>query len=149
MSTPTREELARITDKRDAAREAAEQFLTGIQEARGGDAELTLGEQESLRAMSSNLRSLERRATEYESELQRVGTVPAGLARRVNGGRSVGSAAALCPLGFSAEELRSAHARVGRGESVVLESRFVTADSLIPAQLFPIPTFPRHEDRLL
>ena len=48
--------------------------------------------------------------------------------------------------------MRDAHARIGRGESVVLETRnpgFVSADTLLPPQLFDIPTFPRHEDRLL
>ena len=46
--------------------------------------------------------------------------------------------------------MREAHAKICRGETAVLEARdFVTAVGELPAQLFPVPTFPRHEDRLL
>jgi len=71
----------------------------------------------------------------------------------VNGGRAK-AASRLAPLAsaISDEAMRDAYGRARRGESVALETRapgFASGVSLLPPELFPVPTFPRHENRLL
>ena len=48
------------------------------------------------------------------------------------------------------EQLQAAHAKVLRQEPVLLETRagFNTATPHVPAELFPVPTFPVHPDRI-
>lgn len=116
-------------------------------EARAAGREtLNEGETQRLRHARGDLKALEESIRGYQSELERVGSHPK-FGREA---RNVSSAGRLSPLGFSQEQLRSAHSRLAAGESAMLESRdFTTADSLLPAQLFPIPTFPIHESRLM
>jgi hypothetical protein len=72
------------------------------------------------------------------------------LRRGGGGGREARSAGRLAPLGFTDEQMRAAHAKLSRGEPAQLETRdFTTGVPLIPPELFPIPTFPRHEARLM
>jgi HK97 family phage major capsid protein len=151
MATPSVEELSRRRGKRDELADHAERFLLDIQEQRGADAQLTIGESERLKRMRLDLRSMDRTITEYEADLARVGSLPGNLARRVNGHRA-DAASMLSPLAFTDEALRDAYGRVRRGEAVALETRapgFSSAVPLMPPQLFEIPTFPRHEGRLL
>ena len=146
MPTPTPEFLAQLIEHRDSAKRRAEFILTAAKQ--GGREVLNDSEEMEFRELTDTMTGLSDRIREYRSELARCGD-PHALFSKAR--RRAGSAAAVAPLGFGAEELRSAHARLGRGETVVLETRagFTSADSLIPPQLFPIPTFPRHENRLL
>ena len=46
--------------------------------------------------------------------------------------------------------MRNLHNKVLRQEPARIEARdFSSADSLLPSQLYPIPTFPVHEHRLM
>jgi HK97 family phage major capsid protein len=149
---PSRDFLAALQEKRQAAYHAAEAILLG---AKAEHRELNEGEQLRYSAALADLEGLTERVTEYRGELARA-ALPSHLARinNLRGGgtsqRAVGSAGRLSPMGFSDEQLRRAHSKLAAGETAVLESRdFSSADSLLPAQLFPIPTFPRHEARLM
>ncbi len=78
------------------------------------------------------------------------------LSSRINGRTSgrrgcSNPAARFSPLQFSDQQLRSLHEKVLRQEPAYArpETRFSSADSLLPAQLYPQPTFPIHEKRLL
>lgn len=154
MPTPDQETLDRLTTKRAALKQAATDLLERRQAA--GIEELTGADEVRFRSMTADLNGLDERIAEYRSELARVGSYPAALRGLSELGGTerrhgrLGSAARLSPMNFDPEELRSAHARLGRGETVTLEARdFTSGDSLLPAQLYPIPTFPRHESRLL
>jgi hypothetical protein len=149
MSTPTREYAELLHAKRDALKTRCENFLLerrncGVENLAGADAA-------KFAHMTADLADLEARSADYDSELARVGHYPGNLAAVANrAARAVSSAGRLSPLAFDPEEMRAAHGKIGRGETAVLESRdFTSADPLLPAQLFPVPTFPRHEDRLL
>jgi hypothetical protein len=74
-----------------------------------------------------------------------------GTAAHRHGQRPNAASALTPPLSaLPDEELRSAYTRARRGESVALERRdFASGVSLLPPELFPVPTFPRHEWRLL
>jgi HK97 family phage major capsid protein len=62
----------------------------------------------------------------------------------------LGSAAALAPLNFGPDEFRRLQTAAQRGDPCRIESRaFSTADSLIPATLYPYPVAQVHEWRLL
>jgi hypothetical protein len=115
-----------------------------------GRKNLTFDEDRELRGYTDTIKGLGSRIRETRSELDRMGSLPQlGRGEREN---RINTAGMLCPLSFDMEEMRSAHQRVGRGEAVQLESRnpgFSSADSLLPPQLFPIPTMPRFEDRLI
>ena len=139
----TPEGLAAIRERRNTAEAAAKSVLL---EARAANRE-TLSPKESRRftEYSDNYRGLRDAADEYEAELKR-GTLPPHLAglgtREVRGGSSVS------PLGFDPEEMRSAHERLSRGETVKLTARaFSSASSLVPPTLYSQPLFPRHESR--
>jgi hypothetical protein len=100
--------------------------------------------------MMRDLHTLDDAIEEYRSELQRA-EIPEKYAHLgTRGGRMHPKAASmLSPTWFSDEQMRGAYDRTRRGESAVLESRdFSTAVGDLPAQLFAIPTFPRHEARL-
>ena len=151
MPTPTPERLQQLESKLAERRKFITSWLSGIQEQRGEHAELTIAESEKLRQMNRDLRQLDDQTTEYRSELERVGTIPAGLLKRTQG--RVGSAGLLSPLGYGDEQLRRAFEQVNRGETAVLETRdpgFTTATPFVPPDLGPVlPVFPRHENRLL
>jgi HK97 family phage major capsid protein len=109
------------------------------------------------RAMCDDLRGLtehieELREDEARSHIpDRYRNLSRGRQRR-----TPNSAGQLSPLAFPIEELRRAHTAACRGDPAEvradvagLEKRFSTADSLLPAQLFPYPTAAMHENRLL
>ena len=49
---------------------------------------------------------------------------------------------------FDFEQLRSAHNKLTRGETAILESRaFNSASALLPVQFYGQPLFPLHEGR--
>jgi HK97 family phage major capsid protein len=152
----TREFVTQLTEHRDRARAEAERLLQTAK-LDGRDV-LNREESRKFNELTDTLRTLESRIAEGESEIARMGRLPAGLERRSQQvGRMaapgrLGTAAATAPLGFGEEELRGAYSRARHGESVVLETRapgFSSGDSLLPPELYPIPTFPVHESRLL
>jgi HK97 family phage major capsid protein len=141
---PTQAFLSKLEKKRDSIRASAEAMCM---EARSqGRDELTVGEHQRLRHMLADMNALDGTITEYRSDLERVGTLP----KIGTQARTVSSAGALAPLGFDDEQMRQAFERTKRGESFAMEARdFTTGVPLLPAQLYPVPTFPIHEGRLL
>ena len=132
--------------------------MHGIQETRGQDAELSGVEQQKLAQMSRDVDGLARHTAEYRSEVERA-QVPekyANLGTRLTGRRQPGTGRIDCrpgsqvmPLDFGVEALRAAHGKVLRQEPCLLETRASnTASPEIPPQLFPVPTFPVHPDRI-
>ena len=145
MSTPTRERSERLESRRESIRQAAEAVCL---EARSqGQETLNAAEARRIAAMQTDLRDLDESITEYRADLKRA--VSQDL-----GGRTLRvhpkAASRLTSLAFSDEALRDAHTRARRGEAVSLETReFTSGVSLLQPELFPVPTFPRHEGRLL
>jgi HK97 family phage major capsid protein len=144
MATPSHDFLSKLERKREGIRSWCEGMLL---EARSqGREHLNQAEQFRFDHAIADLEALGEKIVEYRGEVARVGVIP-DFGRE---NRAVSSAGQLSPAWFSEEQMRAAHAKLARGENAQLESRaFSSADSLLPAQLFPIPTFPRHEDRLL
>jgi HK97 family phage major capsid protein len=96
--------------------------------------------------MMRDLRALNRRVEESEAEAARAVVPKLGQLSR----RAINTAGRLAPIDFSPEQMRSAHAQLAAGQNAQLETRASnSAVGLLPAELYPIPTFPRHEDRLL
>jgi HK97 family phage major capsid protein len=152
MATPDAESVQRIENRAEQLRGQIESYLLECR-ANTGD-ELDPTQSAKYRGMTKDLRGLERRVAHEKSELARCGSYPAGLQSVVNRGSRMHPRAAslLSPISFGEEQLRAAHDKARRGEAVSLEMRapgFSSADSLLPPQLFEIPTFPRHEARLL
>jgi HK97 family phage major capsid protein len=144
--TPSISFLRKMQEKHRSLIAAGESICMEARAA--GEDTLSRGASEKLKLITADARALESKIRHYQSELDRVGTVPS-FGRQ---SRAVSSAGRLAPLGFDHEEMRAAHATIGRGGTAQLEARdpgFASADSLLPAQLFPVPTMPRHEDRLL
>jgi HK97 family phage major capsid protein len=148
MATPTIESVQRIENRAEQLRDQIESYLLECR-AHGGD-ELDTTQTAKYRAMTKDLRGLERRAAHEKSELARVGSYPPGLAAVVNReARTINSAGRLSPLDLPMEELRRLHGAVERGQSASYEKRFSSADALLPPELFPYPTAAQHESRLL
>ena len=131
----------------------AEALLTRAQA--DGRTDLTPAETRELRGYRETLRGLDEHIADTRAELDRARIPdryanlgrPGGLSRR--GGTRI-TAGQLSPMGFSDEQLRRAHTRLSAGETAVLETRASnTAVGLLPAELYPIPTFPRHEARIM
>ncbi len=151
MPTPTQADLDRVVAVRDEHRAAAEALC---QRAKAEGRDDLAGD--DLRAFDRHLEAVESatgKIAELREDIQR-GQIPERLrnlgAKR--GGPLFRSAGALSPLttALPAEELRSAYDRARRGETVSLETRaFASGMSLLPAELYPQPTFPIHEGRLL
>jgi hypothetical protein len=150
-TTPTAEFLTKLERRRDGARATCESFL--MERRDEGREELSEGEALRYAHMLSDLNTLEDRCQEYRRDLERVGGVPALGTQR----RAIGSAGALAPLHFPQGELRRAFDAARRGEPCEIrsapypgmEQRFTSADSLLPAELFPFPIEFQHEWRLL
>ena len=134
-------------------------MLTTAKEQRGAQSPLTAGEEQRITAMHRDLADYDEELEHLRSEQARLGTLPEGLANRVQrpSGPPPGSGRVNCrpgskvmPLGFSMEALRSAHGKVLRQEPVLLETRagFSSATPELPPALFPVPTFPVHPDRI-
>jgi HK97 family phage major capsid protein len=144
--------LDRLRRRESAIKRDGEAMLLEIRAQRGADATLTGPEQTRFAAYQAELRGIGDRIAEEQSEFDRMGQLPEALRGGGGGARRMHPKAAsmLSPMTFSEQALRSAHDRARRGESAVLESRdFTSASSLIPPELFAIPTFPRHEARLM
>ncbi len=141
MSLPA---LTGLIDQLTAQRDEQRRQLEGeLRVAKNSGREALLPSE--LRSID-NLKAIDDRIRDLTEENRRAGTTPLSG----KSGRQASSAGRLSPLGFTDESLRQAHAKICRGETAILESRdFVSAVGELPAQLFPIPTFPRHEDRLL
>jgi hypothetical protein len=97
------------------------------------------------------------RVAEARAELERS-TIPArftgpagtGYRRQPGTGRiDCRPGSEVMPIEFGVEELRAAHGKVLRQEPVLLETRASnSASSLLPPELYPVPTFPIHESRI-
>lgn len=135
--------------------------------------EKKLEAQLSSRDPNARVTSAERRALDEIKELNRnIGELQLEESRGFNGpgfkdlsdrvnkrsatrmsgrGPSKHTAGQLAPLQFPDEELRRTQTAAQRGENCRIETRnsFSTADSLLPAELFPYPIAAQHEDRLL
>jgi HK97 family phage major capsid protein len=153
---PTREFIQQLETRRDTIRDRAEAILARAK-ARGDDT-LTPAEDAEVQQHIADLRTLNERIEDEREDLRRMGdpsTWPgAGRTRAPQFGSGRASApntaGSLAPLGFPTEEVRRLQAAAERGENCRLENRgFSTADSLIPAQLFPYVVEHVHENRLL
>lgn len=156
--TPTKTELteriSHFEKRKETIRRACEGMLL---EARNAGREyMTVPEQQRYDAMLFDLSTADAEIAEARTDLDRIpDRLPGNLGywdddRRGRGGHQVSSAGQLAPLAFTDEALRRAHARIGGGETAVLETRdFVTAIDHLPAQLYSPPTFPRHDNRVL
>jgi HK97 family phage major capsid protein len=127
----------------------AEALLTRAQA--GGRETLTPAETKELNGYRETLRGLDEHISDIKSDEARGGLGRyASLGKR---GREVRSAGVVSPLGYSDETLRRAHAALAAGGTAVLDARetrdFSTGVPLLPAELYPVPTFPRHEARLM
>jgi hypothetical protein len=147
---PSAEFLSRIESKRRSAYDAAERILLTAKAENRRD--LTEGEARRYEAARGDYMALTDRSREYRSELERA-RIPehlAGIGGRGPAGRiNCRPGCEVMPLDFDVEALRAAHAKVLRQEPVLLETRASnTASPLLPAELFPVPTFPIHEGRI-
>jgi HK97 family phage major capsid protein len=143
-----------LTSQRQTALAVAQNILA----AASAENRRTLTAEENRRfdAARDDIERINDRLAEIGEDMERRNAIDANpllaaIRGKPRGGRGprAGSAGALCPLWFDPEEMRAAHTRIAHGESAIMEARpFVSGDSLLPPELFPIPTFPRHEDRL-
>jgi len=156
---PTREFLQQLETRRDTLRTQAEQICLNAKNA--GRDTLTELEQREVDTHIAELRTLSQRIVDEREELER-GQIPAHLAHlgaahrtkapQLGSGRASApnTAGQLAPLNFPVEEVRRLQTAAQRGDPCRLENRaFSTADSLLPAQLFPYPVEHIHENRLL
>ena len=144
--------------RRESIRRAAESMLLTAQETRGDASPLTVPESQRLAAMQHDLAAVDDELVFLRGERDR-GTIPEKY--RHLGTRSQGPppgagrvncrpGSEVMPLSFGMEQLRAAHGKMLRQEPVLLETRanFATATPDLPPQLFPVPTFPIHPDRI-
>jgi Phage capsid family len=150
----SREQLAALEARRAQIHQQAEAML--VERRAQGVEQLDDRDSIRFRAMTRDISDLDEQIVHYRSELERS-TIPERY--RHLGQHSTpppGSGRANCqpgsvvmPLTFGMEELRHAHEKVTHGEATVLETRASnTATPQLPAQLFPVPTFPVHEGRI-
>ena len=147
MPTPTPERLRELEARRTDLKACAESLL--IERRAEGVTDLDEADSVRFRAMAGDIEALSETIELYRADLKRADL---GKYEHLAGGsRRHGSAAAIAPLAFDPEQLRAAHGKLSRGESAILETRagFTSASSLLPAQLYGLPTFPRHENRLV
>src|SRR5262249_1707238 len=96
------------------------------------------------------LRQLDERIQHQQSEVDRAGWDSPLLKRLSRSPATISTAGRLAPLDFGDEELRRLQAAVLRGEASRIETRAVSsADSLLPADLYPQPIMAVHESRIL
>ena len=109
-----------------------------------GRQNLTLDEDMEVRGYAEDLRGLAEHIRETKSELARMGTWPQ------IGGRAINTAGRIASLSFDHEELRRLHGQVMSQNPGRIEARdFGSATGSLPPQLYPQPTFPIHENRIL
>lgn len=151
-----RQWIARLVAQRDQATAEARRFLQDVQE----DGRDHLNEREAARfaVMRRNISKLDKRIEEGRATLGRLGARNEGLqVLRERQGLACAQrkrgvpASTFSPLNFDLEELRAVHERVKRGEAAGFKTKrdFNSAEGFLPAELYNIPTFPRHERRLL
>jgi HK97 family phage major capsid protein len=145
--TVSRGFLDQLERRREQIRADTENMLL---EARAqGRTQLSAGEAAMHRQAMQDLRGLDEHIAEIREDLDRS-HIPDRYRNLGNRGREIRSAGRVNPCGFDDETLRRAHARLAAGETAVLETRASSSASpLLPAELYPVPTFPRHEARLL
>ena len=139
MSTPTRDVLDRLENRREAVRAACESMLL---ERRGAGVEnLTDADATRLRAMQDTLRELDDHIAHYSAELERVGSVPEALAKRALGNGSDAASFAKTWAANTTMELRRAF---GSEQRAVI-SGSVDVPILVPEYVTDIP----HPTRLI
>ena len=146
--------LPQLERRRDESRGTCERLLLSARAA--GRETLNGREAARYREAEQDLRGIEEHIADLREDEARSG-IPAKYAklrrdgsRSGRGGREFRSAGAVSPLGYSDETLRRAHTALAGGSTAVLEARaFNSAVGLLPAELYPVPTFPRHEARLM
>ena len=146
--------LPQLERRRDEIRGTCERLLLSARAA--GRETLNGREAARCREAEQDLRGIEEHIADLREDEARSG-IPAKYAklrrdgsRSGRGGREFRSAGAVSPLGYSDETLRRAHTALAGGSTAVLEARaFNSAVGLLPAELYPVPTFPRHEARLM
>jgi HK97 family phage major capsid protein len=151
---PTREFVQQLETRRDAVRDQAETILNRAK-AEGRET-LTPAEDRVIADHLADMHGLNEHIATATDDLERgripqLGTgrhnPPATGSARASAPHSAGQ---LAPLSFPHEEIRRLQGAAQRGENCRLENRaFSTADSLIPAQLFPYVVEHIHENRLL
>ena len=143
MSRVSQGFVEKLTLKREEARGRAEQLLM---RAKGeGRKDLSADEAVEYRVLTDTITGLGNSIAETKAELARLGTHPEfGTARTIN------SAGRIATLSFDDEELRKLHGQVMAQNPGRIEARdFGSATPFLPAELYPQPTFPIHENRLL
>jgi HK97 family phage major capsid protein len=139
-----------FTQQLHAARARAfaecERILTTAKAA--GRSTLSELEQRSFDGHRADLLGLDRRIAEESEDLGRASTIPDALSSKLT--RSVNSAGRIASLSFDEEELRNLHQSVLAQNPGRIQTRaFGSASSLLPPELYPQPTFPIHENRLM
>jgi HK97 family phage major capsid protein len=115
----------------------AETYLEGIREQRGDTAELLPDEARELRSLTRLYEDLAATARTYESELQRCGELPPGLARRAaDGGSCDAMAFGRQWVHQVADKLTRAMSRDGEQRAVV--SGTIDIPTLVETQVIPI-----------
>jgi hypothetical protein len=148
--------LTRLKASRAEMLARAEQLLLAAQA--DGREDLTPAETREIRTFKRDLKGLDAHIADLEADQARA-VIPASFSRAVNtaaGQPAPGAGRIDCrpgcqilPIDFGVEELRAAHAKVLRQEPCLLETRASnSASSLLPPELYPIPTFPIHEGRI-
>jgi hypothetical protein len=147
--------------RREELRATAENRLLTAQ--REGRRELSAGEAALHNRDIAELRDIDTQLAEVDGDLERRSQISNNptLARLRGGGASTGRpppgtgrincrpGSQVMPIDFGTEELRAAHTKVLHREPCQLETRASnTVSPLLPAELYPVPTFPIHEGRI-
>lgn len=158
MPAPTPEFVDSLRRNFATTKAECETWLLEVRAA--GRDQLSEIEEHRYRGYRRDLAELSERIRFEEGELQRA-HIPDRYARLGGGGpdlsrtpmprrATLGSAARLAPLGFEPDEVRRLQSAAQRGDPCRIETRaFSTADSLLPAQLWPYPIAAVHEWRIL
>ena len=153
---PTLDQLNHKLQRRTDVKACAESLL--MERRAAGVEELDHADSIRFRSMMADVEALNDEIEQYRADLERS-QIPEKY-QNLGGKLSApppGSGRVNCrpgsevmPLHFGMEQLKAAHDKVLRQEPVLLEARgpFNTATPHMPAQLFPVPTFPQHPDRI-
>jgi HK97 family phage major capsid protein len=154
---PSQQFIDQLETRRQTCQQRAEQILARAKAA--GRDTLTAEEDREVQAAIADLQTLNERLEDEREDLRRMGdpsTWP-GAAHRTrppqSGSGRLGvpnTAGQLAPLGFDHDEMRRLQTAAQRRDPCRLETRaFSTADSLLPATLWPYPVEHVHEARML
>ncbi|MBF9325926.1 phage major capsid protein [Mycobacteroides chelonae] len=140
--------LSSLQDKRDAERHAAQRIVDLSR--RAGRKKLTGEENHDFLSRTANVKALTDRIADVTEDIRRAGGDSETLTR-LRRGTTAQLANLVAPLSFPPEQVREAFERISRGADARLITRntFSSADSLLPAQLWPQPLFPLHDSRIL